>query len=109
MEGQPSPGIGTLALLPFAGQLAALFSDLRVQGVAFRHYAKSKARELGLAGWVKNLADGRVEAWLEGEPENVEALLAWLRRGPPSAHVESVQVEEVEPSGLGDFKVRFDA
>ena len=79
-----------------------------VQGVAFRHHTKVRAREHGLAGWVRNLANGDVEAWLEGEERDVAALLAWLERGPPAARVEAVQVEDVPPAGHELFKVRFD-
>jgi acylphosphatase len=79
-----------------------------VQGVAFRHYTKTEARALGLTGWVKNLSDGRVEVWAEGPEKDVETLLAWLRRGPPSAHVASVHVDVVHPAAHDAFKVRFD-
>ena len=48
----------------------------RVQGVAFRWYTVEKAGELGLAGWVKNLPDGRVETWIEGEASAIESMLA---------------------------------
>lgn len=77
-----------------------------VQGVAFRWCAKEKARELGLAGWVQNLDDGRVEAWVEGAPAAVEEMLAWLRRGPPAARVTGVDVVEEPPSGAQRFEVR---
>jgi acylphosphatase len=78
----------------------------RVQGVAFRHHTKARARELELVGWVQNRADGRVEAWLEGAPRPVEELVAWLRRGPPAAHVERVEVIEEQPAGHARFEVR---
>lgn len=87
--------------------LHALVSG-RVQGVAFRHHAKLRARELGLCGWVKNLPDGRVEAWLEGPSAAVDAMTTWLRRGPPSARVESVVADPVPPAGHARFEVRFD-
>ena len=78
----------------------------RVQGVAFRWYTQEKAAELGVSGWVRNLADGRVEAWLEGDGHAVGEMLAWLRRGPPSARVEGVDAREREPEGFGAFEVR---
>lgn len=85
----------------------ALVSGL-VQGVAFRHHTKVRAREAGLVGWVRNLADGRVEVWIEGEPRDVESLVEWLRRGPPAAHVDAVEIVETPPVGHAQFKVRFD-
>lgn len=78
----------------------------RVQGVAFRHYTKVRARELGLVGWVQNRADGRVETWLEGETRPVEELVAWLGKGPPTARVARVDVIEEEPAGHVRFEVR---
>ncbi len=77
-----------------------------VQGVAFRWYAKERARELGLAGWIKNLPDGRVEASFEGPMPAVEAFVAWLRRGPPAARVDGVDLAEESPSGTERFEVR---
>lgn len=78
----------------------------RVQGVGFRWYAREKGQELGLAGWVRNLPDGRVECWLEGEEGAVEAMVAWLEKGPPSAQVKSVEVIERTFEGLKAFDVR---
>lgn len=77
-----------------------------VQGVAFRWYTKERARELGLAGWVRNLSDGSVEVWAEGPPAAVEDLLTWLERGPPSARVEEVELADESPSGAARFEVR---
>lgn len=78
----------------------------RVQGVAFRWYAQARARELGLAGWVRNVEDGSVEVWIEGPIEAVEEMLRWLRRGPPSARVEGVDVLDERPSDADRFEVR---
>jgi len=80
----------------------------RVQGVGFRHHTKVRARELGLAGWVRNQADGRVEVWAEGEARAVEALVEWLRRGPPAARVEALDLADKVPADHPHFKVRFD-
>ncbi|MEM7306402.1 MAG: acylphosphatase [Planctomycetota bacterium] len=81
----------------------------RVQGVGFRWYARERAETLGVAGWVRNLHDGRVEAWIEGPAGAVEEMLGWLRSGPPSARVDAVDAREREPSGAGGFEVRSTA
>jgi acylphosphatase len=79
----------------------------RVQGVAFRAYTVDEARRLGVAGWVRNLPDGRVEVEAEGGKDAVEALVAWCRRGPPAARVEAVEVERKAFRGdLGAFEIR---
>jgi acylphosphatase len=77
-----------------------------VQGVAFRWYAKERARELGLAGWIRNLPDGRVETSFEGPKAEVDSFVEWLRHGPPAARVDGVELEEESPSGAGRFEVR---
>jgi acylphosphatase len=66
----------------------------RVQGVGFRHYMTREARRRGVAGWVRNRIDGTVEAIVQGSREAVDALIAWARRGPPSAHVTDVEVSD---------------
>ena len=79
----------------------------RVQGVAFRAYAVDEARRLRVAGWVRNLPDGRVEAEAEGERAALEALVAWCRRGPPAARVDGVELEWSAFRGdLGPFEQR---
>ena len=79
----------------------------RVQMVFFRGSAQHVARERGLAGWVRNLPDGRVEAVFEGASAAVQALLDWCHHGPPHAVVEHVEVRweppQAEPPG---FRVR---
>lgn len=79
-----------------------------VQGVGFRHYTKVRARELGLSGWVRNLPDGRVETWLEGPEDAVQAMLEWLQRGPTSARVSEVAIEPKDPASHAQFRVVFD-
>jgi acylphosphatase len=78
----------------------------RVQGVFFRAEARARAESLGLAGWIRNLPDGRVEAVFEGEDECVESMVEWCRRGPAGAEVDAVEVEREEPVGETDFRVR---
>ena len=79
----------------------------RVQGVAYRQSTVDEARRLGVAGWVKNLPDGRVEAVAEGELAQVEALVAWCRHGPLPARVDDVQVSwEAARGDLHAFDIR---
>jgi acylphosphatase len=78
----------------------------RVQGVGFRWWARERARALGLAGWVRNLPDGRVELLLEGEAETVRAMLEWLADGPPAARVTGVAAVERAAAGVSGFEVR---
>lgn len=79
----------------------------RVQGVFFRGATQEQAQRLGLAGWVRNLPDGSVEAVLEGPQGAVEALLAFLAQGPPAARVEGLeQQEDASVEGLAGFEVR---
>ena len=79
----------------------------RVQGVCFRAYTSDEAAAGGVAGWVRNTPDGRVEAAFEGEKSTVEAMIAWCRKGPPAARVSSVDVVWEEPKGEQGFGVRY--
>ena len=65
----------------------------RVQGVGFRAATVRHAHMLGLAGWVRNVDDGSVEALLQGAPEQVDRMLSWLHVGPPLARVDEVNHE----------------
>lgn len=79
----------------------------RVQGVFFRAATEARARELELDGWVRNLADGRVEVVARGSAESLVALARWLWQGPPAARVAAVHVEEwLEPVERGFGVVR---
>ncbi len=80
----------------------------RVQGVGFRFFAERVAAREGVRGYVRNLPDGRVEAYVEGEPEAVERFERAIRQGPPGARVDQVDVVAMTPSGqyLG-FSIRF--
>jgi acylphosphatase len=71
----------------------------RVQAVGFRWFAQETATREGVTGWVRNLPDGRVEAYVEGEAEAVERVERALRRGPGGARVDHVDVQIDEPSG----------
>ena len=78
----------------------------RVQGVFFRDSTRRVAADHGVTGWVRNREDGTVEAQLEGEPGDVDAVIEWARGGPPHASVDGVDVEDASPEGLGGFEVR---
>ena len=82
-----------------------------VQGVGYRAFALREARRLGIAGWVRNRADGTVEAVVSGSPDAVEAMLAALRRGPPGARVRDLRLTEAigEAWPRGSFEVRASA
>ena len=71
----------------------------RVQGVGFRWFTKDTALREGVAGWVRNLPDGRVEALIEGDEEAVTRVERALRNGPPGARVHTVNVITEEASG----------
>jgi acylphosphatase len=78
----------------------------RVQGVGFRYSVLARARSLELGGWVRNRADGSVEAAFEGDDERVRSMVDWCRRGPAGADVRAVDVEWAEPEGESSFRVR---
>ncbi|MBI4161590.1 MAG: acylphosphatase [Acidobacteria bacterium] len=79
----------------------------RVQGVGFRWFVRDAAEQLGIQGFVRNLADGRVEVLAEGAADRLEALARALRRGPAGARVEAVEErEEPAPTGARGFRIR---
>ncbi len=78
----------------------------RVQGVYYRESTRQEAQRLGVTGWVRNLADGRVECHLEGSVEALAQLERWLWQGPAAARVTGVVLEEVGGEGFTDFQVR---
>ena len=80
--------------------------DGLVQGVFFRDTCRRMATAAGVAGWVRNRPDGRVEAWFEGEREGVERLVGWCRQGPPGARVTAVDVVRETPVGETRFRIR---
>lgn len=78
----------------------------RVQGVCFRANTWKKACSLGLTGWVRNLADGRVETVFEGEEIAAETMRAWCRTGTPPARVDHLESDEESPTGeYADFQI----
>ena len=78
----------------------------RVQGVFFRDTSRQQARLLQLAGWVRNLPDGRVEAVFQGEAAAVQQMIDWSHQGPPRALVEEVEVSWEDPQSESGFYVR---
>lgn len=78
----------------------------RVQGVGFRYFAEDHALVENLAGHVRNLPDGRVEAVAEGEEDSVLRFERAMRRGPRSAFVERVDVETIPPEQRHGFSIR---
>jgi acylphosphatase len=77
----------------------------RVQGVFFRDGVYERARALGVVGWVRNRADGTVEAVFEGPRPAVERVVDWCRVGPPQAEVDDVDVTWADAEGLAGFRV----
>ncbi len=79
----------------------------RVQGVGFRYATSRHARRMGLSGWVRNAADGSVEAAFEGDSETLRTMLAWCRQGPVFAAVTSVDAQWESGAPLYDgFHIR---
>lgn len=78
----------------------------RVQGVFYRDWTVQTARSLGLAGWVRNLPDGTVEAHIQGERQAVERMVAAMEGGPPRARVERIEARAIDSEGLDSFERR---
>jgi acylphosphatase len=76
----------------------------RVQGVGFRDWLLGEARRHGLSGWVRNRADGTVEALLAGDAPAVQAVVSASRLGPPLARVSSIEESFAEPPGEPGFQ-----
>ncbi|MFQ6107333.1 MAG: acylphosphatase [Thermoplasmata archaeon] len=87
---------------------AHIFFHGRVQGVFFRANTESKARELGLVGWVRNLPDGTVESVFEGPRETIEKIVEWCKTSQPYAKVTEARVEWEDFRGeFSSFEVRY--
>ncbi len=80
-----------------------------VQMVGFRFYAKNEARRLGIAGYVRNLPDGTLEVMAEGELESIHNFIASMRKGPPSASVEHINIirTSLSEESFPDFSIRW--
>ena len=96
------PELGTLVKLTIEVnrkmQLYVLISG-KVQGVFFRNFTKKNAKQLGINGYAKNLANGKVEVVAEGDKRQLDALVKLLRQGPPAAKVDDVKIEERDFTG----------
>jgi acylphosphatase len=78
----------------------------RVQGVAYRASAQRQATQLGLTGWVRNTAEGAVEAYAVGTPEQLASFADWLWQGPRLARVTAVSIAAAPLASLPTFSVR---
>jgi acylphosphatase len=85
-----------------------LYIKGRVQGVFFRAETQKAAQGFNITGWVRNIADGRVEALIEGEDADVNKMIAWCHKGPPAARVEEVIITEEPFTGKYlDFTIKY--
>jgi len=83
-----------------------LMIEGRVQGVGFRYYTKEKAQKFGLKGWVRNTFDEKVEAYAEGQRDQLDLWINHLQQGPRSAFVTEIKKEWMEPQGkFNNFQV----
>ena len=76
-----------------------------VHGVVFRATMAHVASDYGVRGWVRNHPDGFVQAFLEGEEEDVERVLEWAKRGPPRARVDNIAIQKAAPRNSRGFKI----
>lgn len=82
-----------------------LYLNGSVQGVFFRELIKQNAEKLNVKGFVRNLEDGRVEIFLEGNPDEVNAMIEICKKGPKHAQIRSVEIKEEKFQGFREFKV----
>ncbi len=82
-----------------------VFVSGRVQGVFFRAFTKRSADDCGVRGWVRNVADGRVEAFACGDEAGVDSFLNEVKKGPPASRVDDVEVSLAAPA---DIKEEYD-
>ena len=79
----------------------------RVQGVYYRNFTQSHAKELGIKGWVRNVPGGGVEAMLEGERQKVGELLKLMKTGSSGAMVSSMELSELKCKGFDNFEIVY--
>ncbi len=79
----------------------------RVQGVGYRYYVQNIAVQFGIKGWVRNMEDGSVKAFLYGSPENVHSIISYMKKGPGSAFIEKlVWRESAADENIKTFTIR---
>jgi len=79
----------------------------RVQGVYFRMFTQNKAKQFGIKGCARNLADGRVEIIAEADPSSIEKFIQWCHQGPVTARVDHVEITEPESNEVfTSFEIR---
>lgn len=88
-----------------------VFVSGRVQGVFFRAFTKRSADDCGVRGWVRNVADGRVEAFACGDEAGVDCFLNEVKKGPPASRVDDVEVSLAAPGDIreerDDFRIIY--
>jgi acylphosphatase len=84
-----------------------IFISGRVQGVGFRAFTRKEASSRGIKGWVKNLADGRVEIIIQGEREDIKDMIKRIKEGPSFARVDDIEISDEEIENFDRFEVRF--
>jgi len=82
-----------------------LYIDGTVQGIFFRQFVKDNADRYDLRGFVRNLEDGRVEIFVEGESDNVDKLIELCRKGPKYSQIRNVEIKEEKLQDFKEFKV----
>ena len=84
------------------------FVSGRVQGVGFRYSAVRAAQSCNVHGWVRNTMDGRVEVFAQGAPDGISRMVAWLKKGPPTAMVESFEYGfTAAQSNIRSFRITY--
>lgn len=83
-----------------------VYIEGRVQGVWYRGWTMQQAHKLGLAGWVRNRRDGRVEAVFSGDTDALDTMIALCRNGPPLARVDNIIISESEAEDMSGFDTR---
>ena len=77
----------------------------KVHGVYFRASIKTKALELSLTGWVRNLSNGTVEVHAEGSRDSLDKLIKWCQKGPPLANISRCDLDLITPQRMDKFRI----